>query len=268
MKTRTWLPGFGALAAMVMCLIPVFAQEPASRPIDGSATTPEAAQRARQQSDLFAAVGAVNRPTRPQESFPNRPAALPAPAANPLFGQNSQAAAPALTTTRSFFGGRSMFDPKLAEEINKSNNEVGKLIQQLKKADEDSEKEDIKSKIKSELDIQYDAYLEHHQQPLKQLEERVAKLRKEFEARKKAKDDLVKLRLDTIWYDALGLGWPSNRGTSIYRSGPAAFPAPYAQPGQYVPMLPGMNQQRLPSRSDSAPEDVSNLNLTGTGRTP
>lgn len=126
----------------------------------------------------------------------------------------------AQSRTPSLFGHASNFsiDPALAKTINNSNEGVSKLIKQLKETKDDQEKQTIKSDIKTELEVQYDAYLEYHEQPLKQLEERLAKLREEFEARKQAKDDLVKLRLDTIWYDSLGLGWPGNRNLSLWRN--------------------------------------------------
>ncbi len=216
MKTSSVLAGCLTFAAIAACLIPLLAQEP-----DREAANRENLRRSdpvgfaqRQAADLYAAAQSVAQNAAAPQSggFPG-----PLGQAGPWQpAQNSQPARlPGLATTRSLFGS-SAFDPELAKAINESNAEVGKLIKQLKETEEDSEKESIKDKIKTELDVQYDAYLDHHEKPLKQLEERVAKLRKEFEARKQAKVDLVKLRLDTIWYDSQGLGWPSNRTTAPY----------------------------------------------------
>jgi hypothetical protein len=97
---------------------------------------------------------------------------------------------------------------KPSPEMVKSNNRVNELINQLKASEDTAAKEKLKSSLKSALEEQYDLYLAQHEEPLKGLEEKIAKLRKEFEWRKNARDDLVKLRLDTIWYNAQGLGWP------------------------------------------------------------
>lgn len=107
---------------------------------------------------------------------------------------------------------------QLATTYQQANQKLAVLVQALKGADGEEPKLKIKVKIKALLDEKYDAYLEHHEAPLKQLEERLEKLRTEFESRKKAKDDLVKLRLDTIWYDAIGLGWPENQRGSAFSS--------------------------------------------------
>ncbi|MFT5301727.1 MAG: hypothetical protein ACI814_002534 [Mariniblastus sp.] len=107
---------------------------------------------------------------------------------------------------------------QLATTYQQANQKLAVLVQALKGADDEEPKLEIKAKIKTLLDEKYDAYLEHHEAPLKQLEERLEKLRAEFESRKKAKDDLVKLRLDTIWYDAIGLGWPENQRGSAFSS--------------------------------------------------
>lgn len=217
MKTRSVLTGCLTFAAIAACLIPLLAQEPVRSSANGeilrSNDPADFAQR--QAADLYAATlsSAQNAAAQQAPGFPG-PMGQNGPWQQ---GQNSPPAPlPGSATTRSLFG-PSAFDPELAKAINESNQVVGQLIKQLKETEEDSEKELIKDKIKTELDVQYDAYLDHHEKPLKQLEERVAKLRKEFEARKQAKTDLVKLRLDTIWYDSQGLGWPSNR-TTIWRN--------------------------------------------------
>jgi len=113
-----------------------------------------------------------------------------------------------LTTHFSPFGRR---DPKLAEAYNEANKQLGELVKKIKTTESEEVKLELKEEVKALLEQKYDAYLQHHEAPLIQLEERLEKLRAEFESRKNAKDDLVKLRLDTIWYDAIGLGWPENK---------------------------------------------------------
>ena len=144
----------------------------------------------------------------------------PVAAINP-FGQSATGftvAGPGLSSfgvgSSSFFGRR---DPRLAEAYNEANKKLAELVKEIKSADGEEAKLKLKEDVRVLLEEKYDAYLEHHEAPLVELEERLEKLRAEFEQRKKAKDDLVKLRLDTVWYDALGLGWPDNqRGASIW----------------------------------------------------
>jgi hypothetical protein len=105
------------------------------------------------------------------------------------------------------------FDPAAAKEIVESNAAVDKLIETLKSAESEEDKLTAKKQIQDELEKQYDFYLEQHEVPLQELEAKLEKLRKEFEWRKNARDDLVRLRLDTIWYNAQGLGWPGGQST-------------------------------------------------------
>ena len=229
MTTKFILTGCISMAAVATCLIPILAQEAAD-------------QNSRIAGFYSSSVGYGQRQAAEGNTGISVPSTV-APQARGFGGYTTdwsvQSPAPnsqlpsltRLATTRSYFG-QSHFDPELAKTINDSNAEVGKLIKQLKEAEDQSEKEAIKEKIKTELDLQYDAYLENHEKPLKQLEERLAKLREEFEARKQAKNDLVKLRLDTIWYDSQGLGWPSNRTTRPWAVNGARslFPNPVAPP--------------------------------------
>lgn len=235
MKTKSMITGGVAAAAMFACLIPLCAQESNSETV--------AAQR--QRNDLLDAAQSARfgQQTAPNANF-NEPMFPSERQLHQALGLNSNAPQ-ALATARSFFG-QSALRPELAIAINTSNENVGKLIKQLRDAEADTEKEEIKAKLKTELDTQYDAYLEHHEQPLKQLEERLAKLRDEFEARKKAKTDLVKLRLDTIWYDALGLGWPSNRTTSMFGNNGLGLPGQTAYP-PYPASSPLGNPPLLPN---------------------
>ena len=103
---------------------------------------------------------------------------------------------------------------KLMKINNQISKEISELIGQIKNSKDDQQKKELKEQLAELLSKQYDAYLDHHEEPLKKLEARLEKLREDFDARKSAKADLVKLRLDTIWYDAIGLGWPGNSGNN------------------------------------------------------
>lgn len=141
--------------------------------------------------------------------------------------------------------------PAMSREVAESNAAVNDLIQKLRTAEQDEEKDDIKTKLKTELEHQYDLYLDQHEAPLKQLEEKLAKLRKEFDWRKSARDDLVKLRLDTIWYNSQGLGWPGQN--SNYFIGPSSFPnaTPFPNASGFQNRAPSLNSPippRAPNR--------------------
>jgi hypothetical protein len=238
MKTKSILTVMLTTAAIGACLIPMLAQQAGSQEPDrlDPRNSEPAGIAQRERADLFAA--AQSAAASQVQGYAGAPAAIQSTEGqlgqlNPLM--SSQQALPSLVNVAPL-GGRSVFDPALAKAINESNAEVAGLIKQLKESEADADKESIKEKIKTELELQYDTYLEFHEQPLKQLEERLAKLREEFDARKKAKDDLVKLRLDTIWYESQGLGWPSNRTTTLWRDngfpgGPASrYPATWSTP--------------------------------------
>lgn len=143
------------------------------------------------------------------------------------------------------------YRPNLSSELNQANQvanqAISKLVQQIRSSKDSAEKDELKAGIQEHLSTQYDAYLDHHEKPLKQLEERLQKLRDVFESRKKAKEDLVKLRLDTIWYDAIGLNWPAgNRGSSVpfFSNGAPAGAEVYNSTTRY---LPQSSQTQLPS---------------------
>ncbi|MEL7498460.1 MAG: hypothetical protein AAFN77_12685 [Planctomycetota bacterium] len=127
----------------------------------------------------------------------------------------------------------------------KRRNEINSLVQQIAKSDDETEKESIKADLKDRLEEQYDAYLDKMEAPIKELEERLVKLRNEFEKRKAARDELVKLRLDSFWYKANGMSWPGEgrsatiNGSLFNSQSPFSITRPARFPGQqpWVPEL-------------------------------
>ena len=117
----------------------------------------------------------------------------------------------------------------------------------LRQTTDEDEKEELKSELQSELEAQYDSYLEQHEAPLIQLEERLAKLRKDFESRKNAKTDLVKLRLDTIWYETQGLGWPNQNSNVPVQRG-ILRPVEFGDPGLGEAPTVGRTRRHLDSQ--------------------
>ncbi len=145
------------------------------------------------------------------------------PALNRFFG--SATTAFGLATRTSW----NRYDAETAGLLNESSTKVKELVNILKSSESDEEKKtEAKESIKAELETQYDIHLTHHEKPLLELEAKLAKLRSEFDARKTARDELVKLRLDNIWYNSQGMGWPDDR-----RTGSSLFPSNLPQvPGQ------------------------------------
>jgi len=130
-------------------------------------------------------------------------------------------------------------DAKLMKINNQFSRQIRDVVAQLKNAKDEEKKKEFKTQLGELLGKQYDAYLDHHEEPLKQLEARLEKLRADFEARKAAKTDLVQLRIDTIWYDAIGLGWPnSQKGNDQPDFGSVPY-SPVAGPLQQRPKVGG-----------------------------
>ena len=111
--------------------------------------------------------------------------------------------------------------PRFSPEMQQIQDQLSRSIQDLNSGGSDEQKAKLKEEITAQLTAQYDLYLEQHAAPLKELEARLEKLKTEFEWRKKAKEELIKLRVDTIWYESQGLGWPGgqpNNGANISRT--------------------------------------------------
>ena len=224
------------LAAGVLAIIGVFAaiavgQEP-DRTKDSRSLKNELKQKEAELRDAQAALKAMQKKAAP-DALARRPSTDPFGQAGPSFGFTTRPAQPAQPTrpgqaplmapngpsvayTQNFTTTVSPWrrmDPETARQIQESNQKINKLIKGLKGSEDETEKEKLKDELKTELEAQYDIYLEQHEKPLNDLEERLEKLRKEFEWRKKSREDLVKLKLDTIWYDSQGLSWPGANQT-------------------------------------------------------
>ncbi|MEM7783540.1 MAG: hypothetical protein AAF623_09330 [Planctomycetota bacterium] len=142
-----------------------------------------------------------------------------------------------MTTSSNFF----LHDHETAAKNRDLNNQITEIISKIKSTEDESEKASFKPELEELLVKQYDLYLETHEKPLIELEERLAKLREEYNKRKNAKQDLIQLRLDTMWYDAIGMNWPGDQNPRLLRfnnlTGTARFPgdAAVAQPARFLP---------------------------------
>jgi hypothetical protein len=84
-----------------------------------------------------------------------------------------------------------------------------KAFAKLKEAESDDEKAEARAALKDALEEQFDEYLEHQSKELDRLEEKLNKLRGQWEKRRDAKDEIVSLRLKTLENEIGGLAWPS-----------------------------------------------------------
>jgi len=81
-------------------------------------------------------------------------------------------------------------------------------IGKLKSAKNDTEKAALTKQISQLLDKSFERDMQRREKQISDVEARVKKLRDQIEKRKKAKDDIVTLRLKTIVNEADGLGFP------------------------------------------------------------
>jgi hypothetical protein len=81
-------------------------------------------------------------------------------------------------------------------------------IGKLKSAKNETEKATLSKQISQLLDKSFERDMQRREKQISDVEARVKKLRDQIEKRKKAKDDIVSLRLKTIVNEADGLGFP------------------------------------------------------------
>ena len=85
--------------------------------------------------------------------------------------------------------------------------QVQSLLKKLSEAKEEATKTDLQKKLTEALGKQFDIRQEAREKELKELEERVKRLRETLEKREKAKESIVKNRLEQLLREADGLGW-------------------------------------------------------------
>lgn len=81
-------------------------------------------------------------------------------------------------------------------------------IGKLKSAKNETQKTALTKEISQLLDKSFEHDMQRREKQISDVEARVKKLRDQIEKRKKAKDDIVSLRLKTIVNEADGLGFP------------------------------------------------------------
>jgi hypothetical protein len=85
------------------------------------------------------------------------------------------------------------------------------VLERLRSAKEGPDKEGAKKGLLHVLEQSFNRDLEHREREVSEIESRVKKLREQIERRKKAKDEIVSLRLKTIINETEGLGFPDGQ---------------------------------------------------------
>jgi hypothetical protein len=106
-----------------------------------------------------------------------------------------------------------------------------RAVEKLKSAKSDADKTNATNELSKLLDKSFQRDLERREHEIAQVEARVKKLRDQIEKRKKAKDDILNLRLKTIVNEADGLGFPGGfeADSDLFSSRPKAFRVPGPQ---------------------------------------
>jgi|HubBroStandDraft_6_1064221.scaffolds.fasta_scaffold35127_3 hypothetical protein len=111
-------------------------------------------------------------------------------------------------------------------------------IYKLRSAKEGAEKEAAKKELLQCLEKSFTRDLDHREREVAEIESRVKKLREQIERRKKAKDEIVGLRLKTIVNETEGLGFPGPQDLEPTVKRPATYPAPGPVPPSFDAFSP------------------------------
>jgi hypothetical protein len=111
-------------------------------------------------------------------------------------------------------------------------------VEKLRSAKEGTEKEAAKKELLQRLEQSFTRDLEHREQEVAEIESRVKKLREQLERRKKAKDEIVGLRLKTIVNESEGLGFSGPLDLEPTGKRPATGPTPGPVPPSYDAFSP------------------------------
>jgi hypothetical protein len=139
---------------------------------------------------------------------PQPPAALPAPPEAPEPLGDFGGAGPFIVGHGGMSWGGRHHNHRLSEAEIKELEALRQGIGKLKSAKNDTEKAALTKQISQLLDKSFERDMQRREKQISDVEARIKKLRDQIEKRKKAKDDIISLRLKTIVNEADGLGFP------------------------------------------------------------
>jgi hypothetical protein len=85
------------------------------------------------------------------------------------------------------------------------------VVQQLQAANTDDERAVAREKLRSELVDVFNDDMRYREKQAKEIEERLARLKAQFESRQKAKDQIIDLQMKVLEQEADGLGFPGGQ---------------------------------------------------------
>ena len=103
-----------------------------------------------------------------------------------------------------------MRDPKLRKimiENLKLEQEGRELTKAYREEDDGKKKSEIKGKLKSVIEKQFDAKLKGHEQRIKDMEEKIGKMKERLTKRRKARKDIIEKRLGKLTGDEESWEW-------------------------------------------------------------
>ena len=89
---------------------------------------------------------------------------------------------------------------------------IRETVEKLRKASDDNSRSIAANDLRKLLEAAFDQDYERRHDELTRLEERVAKLRKQLDRRKEARDDIIDVRVKSLLYDAEGISFPDGLG--------------------------------------------------------
>ena len=108
-----------------------------------------------------------------------------------------------------------VMEPVPAEQV-KAEQELHRALQAFKagKADRNA----VETRVQEQLQVQFDHDLKRREEQLKEVEERVTKLRQQLDRRREAANDIIRLRVQTLLNEASGLGFPGFETPGLART--------------------------------------------------
>gem|GEM_PF-4111598 len=100
----------------------------------------------------------------------------------------------------------------LTQEERKRFDEVSRLRNTIRKEKDEKKRTELGETLRTKLGEIFDDDLNERDEQLKKLEARVAKLRAAVEKRRKNRDRVITLQVDSVMLAAEGLAFPSMRG--------------------------------------------------------
>jgi len=123
---------------------------------------------------------------------------------------------------------------------NVNETEVGKALNAFRKAETDDAKDGAKSELRDALAAEYEDRMNQYDAHIESLEKELEAMRERLSRRRKAKDDMVSLKMKEMIANADGLGWPSgpNRTPSSRLTFPRQSTSPFGSPPSLSPNFP------------------------------